>query len=150
MLITEMQIRRTENTGTKMKGVATVILDNMIVMRDIKVLLGEDRYFLAMPNRAVKDGHFKDIVPPINAQVRKIFENLIIGGYEKMESEGYLKAQFILTQSGKTSLLDQTLEDFSIDAKNSAVYNEQKQAAVETAASEKHIIDDDLLKWLES
>lgn len=38
MLITAIQIRRIENSGTKMQGIVTVTLDEMIAIHDIKVL----------------------------------------------------------------------------------------------------------------
>lgn len=36
MLITEVQIRRLEESLTKMRGIASVTLDRMIVIHDIK------------------------------------------------------------------------------------------------------------------
>lgn len=37
MLITAIQIRQKENTGTKLKGLASITLDGMIAIHDIKI-----------------------------------------------------------------------------------------------------------------
>ena len=108
MLITAIQIRRIENSGTKMRGVASINLDNMVVIHDIKVLEADGKSFLAMPSKQTKVGTFKDMVHPINVRVREAFETLIIGGYEKAEKEGYTKIDLIYNDSGKKNLTEQT------------------------------------------
>ena len=77
MLITAIQIRRIDNSRTKMQGIVTVILDEMIAIHDIKVLKNGESMFLAMPNRATKSNTFKDVVHPINSDVRTVFERLV-------------------------------------------------------------------------
>lgn len=54
MLITAIQIRRTENSGTKMRGIASINLDNVVVIHDIKVLEADGKAFLAMPSKQTK------------------------------------------------------------------------------------------------
>ena len=61
MQITSIQITRLYNTGIKIKATANVVLDNMIVIHDIKVLDNAGTFFLAMPNRPTKVGTFQDI-----------------------------------------------------------------------------------------
>lgn len=82
MLITAIQIRRIDNSRTKMQGIVTVILDEMIAIHDIKVLKNGESMFLAMPNRATKSNTFKDVVHPINSDVRTVFERLVFAAYE--------------------------------------------------------------------
>ena len=77
MIITAVQIERMENTGTKLKGIASITLDNMIVIHDIRILEGNSARFLAMPSKAVRAGVFKDIVHPISSEVRIAFERII-------------------------------------------------------------------------
>lgn len=86
MLITAIQIRRIENSGTKMQGIVTVTLDEMIAIHDIKVLKNGDSMFLAMPSRTTKSNTFKDVVHPINSDVRQVFERLVFAAYEMADS----------------------------------------------------------------
>lgn len=86
MNITHIKINRTPEGG-RMKAVVSVTFDNAIVVHDIKVINGPDRYFLAMPSRKMPDGTFRDIVHPINPEVRLMLENQIISQYQLLEDE---------------------------------------------------------------
>ena len=59
MLITAIQIRRLENTQSRLLGIAAVTLDQMIVIHDIRILKGSDSLFLAMPSRQIKPKTFQ-------------------------------------------------------------------------------------------
>ena len=82
MNITDVRVRKIEKEG-KMKAVVSITIDQEFVIHDIKVLNNAGTIFLAMPSRTTKAGTFKDIVHPINQDVRKAFERLIIGAYER-------------------------------------------------------------------
>ena len=73
------------DNGTKLKGSATVIIDDCFVVSDIKIIEGDSGLFLAMPNKVLKDGTKVDIVHPINSDARKQFNDLIINAYNDME-----------------------------------------------------------------
>ena len=157
MLITAIQIRRIENSGTKMRGVASINLDNMVVIHDIKVLEADGKSFLAMPSKQTKVGTFKDMVNQIKVRVREAFETLIIGGYEKAEKEGYTKIDLIYNDSGKKNLTEQTVDDFVIQG-GTSILSATGYVPVNTGeASIKHDsskvspkkMNDNLLKWLE-
>jgi stage V sporulation protein G len=154
MLITAIKIRRIENSGTKMRGVASINLDNMVVIHDIKVLEADGKSFLAMPSKQTKVGTFKDMV---HVRVREAFETLIIGGYEKAEKEGYTKIDLIYNDSGKKNLTEQTVEDFVIQG-GTSIFSATGYVPINTGeASIKHDsskvspkkMNDNLLKWIE-
>lgn len=73
------------DNDTKLKASATVIIDDCFVVNDIKIIEGENGLFLAMPNKVLKSGTKIDIVHPINAETRKIFNDVIINAYKNME-----------------------------------------------------------------
>lgn len=73
------------DNGTKLKGSATVIIDDCFVVTDIKIIEGDNGLFLAMPNKILKDGSKVDIVHPINKETREQFNNLIIDAYNNLE-----------------------------------------------------------------
>ena len=79
MKITSVDVRRFEKEGSRMKGRATVQLDECFVVRD-------NGLFIAMPSKKVPGGH-KDIAHPINRETRKMFEDAILEAYEKAEVE---------------------------------------------------------------
>ena len=82
MNITDVKIRKLQDEG-RMRAVVSVTFNNAIVVHDIKVIEGTDRYFLAMPSRKMPDGSYRDIVHPINVQVREMLEQTILELYRK-------------------------------------------------------------------
>ncbi|MBC5742749.1 septation protein SpoVG family protein [Lachnospiraceae bacterium MD308] len=145
MIITAIQIRRLENTGTKMRGIATVTLDDMIAIHDIKILKNMDSMFLAMPSRTTKSNTFKDIVHPINSDVRAGFERLIIGGYNIACSKEQAYVELKVKNTQKQSLIEQDIDDFDVICLRTA----EKQVITQTSHSISIELDEDLKKWLE-
>ena len=70
------------DNGSKLKGSATVIIDDCFVVSDIKIIEGDNGLFLAMPNKVLKDGTKVDIVHPINAEVRSSLQEKIFTAYK--------------------------------------------------------------------
>jgi stage V sporulation protein G len=55
MDITEVKIFMKEGQDKKLKAYATITLDNMFVVRNVKVIEGTKGLFVAMPSRKVKE-----------------------------------------------------------------------------------------------
>ena len=85
MEITSVKVFKTNGEDTKMKGYATVTLDDCFVIRNLRIIQGEERLFVAMPSRKKADGEYEDIVHPTNSETRKMFEEKIIEEYNKQE-----------------------------------------------------------------
>ena len=85
MEITSVKIRKVEKEGSRMKGFASVVVDNAIAIHDIRIIEGDNGLFIAMPSRKTPVGGFKDTVHPINQEVRTMFEKEIFDAYEKAE-----------------------------------------------------------------
>lgn len=83
MNITDIRIRLVNNNNDKLKAVASITIDDEIVVHDIKVINGKDGYFLSMPSRKTSEGEFKDIVHPIKTEVREALKEKILAEYEK-------------------------------------------------------------------
>lgn len=83
MTITEIRVRKLIAEG-KLKGIVSITIDNVLAIHDIKIVQGEERLFAAMPSRRDDNGMFRDIVHPINAEIRKDMEDQILSAY-KME-----------------------------------------------------------------
>lgn len=81
MKITEVKIRKLYDSN-RLRAIVSIILDDCIALHDIKVIEGVDRKFVAMPSRKESDGKFRDIVHPINADMRNYIEETILREYE--------------------------------------------------------------------
>lgn len=79
MDITDIKIRLLEKD--KLKAVASVTFENCLVVHDIKVIESNKTLFIAMPSRKGKDGEYKDIAHPINAEMRKILSEKVLSNY---------------------------------------------------------------------
>ncbi len=82
MEITDVKIRKIMTDG-RLRAVVSVTIDDMLAVHDIKVVQGDERLFVAMPSRKDENGVFRDIVHPIAASSRKLFEEAILEAYEK-------------------------------------------------------------------
>jgi stage V sporulation protein G len=67
----------------KLRAYVTITLDDCFVIRDIKIIKGDEGYFVSMPSKKLKDGTYKDIAHPINVETRKMLEARVIAEYEK-------------------------------------------------------------------
>jgi len=67
----------------KLRAYVTVTLDHCFVVRDLKVIHGTTGLFVAMPAKRRKDGTFKDVAHPLNAETRERFERAILAEYER-------------------------------------------------------------------
>lgn len=85
MKITSVNVRKIEKEGSRMKGIASVLLDDSFAVHDIRVIEGDNGLFIAMPSRKTSAGGYRDIAHPINPEVRAMFEDAIIDAYNNAE-----------------------------------------------------------------
>ena len=85
MKITSVNVRKIEKEGSRMKGIASVLLDDSFAVHDIRIIEGDNGLFIAMPSRKTAAGGYRDIAHPINPEVRSMFEEAILEEYEKAE-----------------------------------------------------------------
>ncbi len=67
----------------KLKAYVTITFDDCFVVRDLKVINGNNGLFVAMPSKKRKDGTFKDTAHPLNNETRKMIEKKVLAEYEK-------------------------------------------------------------------
>ncbi|HHW11865.1 MAG: septation regulator SpoVG [Firmicutes bacterium] len=84
MNITDIRLKKIDN-GSKMKAIASITFDDAFVVREIRVIEGQNGLFVAMPSRKTPTGEFKDIAHPINADARQLIQNAILEEYRKAE-----------------------------------------------------------------
>jgi stage V sporulation protein G len=83
--ITEVKIYPA-NEG-KLKSYATMVINECFIIRDMKIIKSDKGLFVSMPSRRKKDGSFKDIAHPLNAETRKLIEERVIEEYTKAIEE---------------------------------------------------------------
>ena len=86
MKITSVNVRKIEKEGSRMRGIASVLLDDSFAIHDIRIIEGEKGLFIAMPSKKTPTGEYRDIAHPINPEVRAMFEEAILDAYENAES----------------------------------------------------------------
>ena len=85
MKITSVNVRKIEKEGSRMKGIASVLLDDSFAVHDIRIIEGDNGLFIAMPSRKTATGGYRDIAHPINPEVRSMFEDAILEAYKNAE-----------------------------------------------------------------
>lgn len=67
----------------KLKGYATITIDGCFVIRDLKIINGNNGLFVAMPSKRRKDGSFRDTAHPLNNQTREKIESKVLNQYQE-------------------------------------------------------------------
>jgi len=127
------EVRVTLRDEPRLKAFVNVTFDDEFVVRGMKVIEGRKGLFVAMPSRKGKDGTFRDIAHPINNNMRKKLEKVVLDEYySKCEEEG---------KSPKGSDLEQ--EDFEAPDENVdvEVFEEDETEGNLEADSEEDIDD---------
>jgi stage V sporulation protein G len=81
MEITEIKIFAVEER--RVKAYSSVVFDQCFIVRDLKVIQGDSKLFVAMPSKKMKDGSYRDTVHPLNNDMRYKLETSILAAYEK-------------------------------------------------------------------
>ena len=81
MEITSVNVRKIEKEGSRMKGIASILLDDSFAVHDIRIIEGDNGLFIAMPSRKTATGGYH----PINPEVRAMFEKAILTAYDEAE-----------------------------------------------------------------
>ena len=85
MEITSVNVRKIEKEGSRMKGIASILIDDSFAVHDIRIIEGDNGLFIAMPSRKTATGGYRDIAHPINPEVRAMFEDAILKAYDEAE-----------------------------------------------------------------
>ena len=87
MKITSVNVHRIQKEGSRMKGIASVLLDDSFAVHDIRIIEGDKGLFIAMPSKKTNSGEYRDVAHPINPEVRAMFEEEILKAYNESEVE---------------------------------------------------------------
>jgi len=79
--VTDIRINKVEG-DEKLRAFASIVIDDCFLVGDLRVLEGEEGYYIAMPSKRKRDGSYKDIAYPLNNEVRENLERQILLAYE--------------------------------------------------------------------
>lgn len=85
MEVTEVRVYPVDED--KLRAYVTITFDHCFVVRDLKIIRGNNGLFVSMPSKRRKDGTYKDVAHPLNNETRRMIEEKIIAEYERMLAE---------------------------------------------------------------
>lgn len=80
MKVTDVRLRRLQVNG-KMRGYASVTLDDEFVVHEMRIIDGPKGLFVAMPSRRSADGEFRDIAHPITTEARSYIQSAVLEAF---------------------------------------------------------------------
>jgi stage V sporulation protein G len=81
MEVTEVKIFPVKED--RLKAYAAITFDNCFIIRDLKVINGNNGLFVAMPSKKRKDGTYRDTAHPLNNETRQMIESRVLEEYNK-------------------------------------------------------------------
>jgi len=81
MEVTEIKIFPVQED--RLKAYVSITFDNCFVVRDLKIIHGNNGLFVAMPSKKRKDGSYRDTAHPLNNQTRQMIESMVLAEYHK-------------------------------------------------------------------
>jgi stage V sporulation protein G len=83
----------------RLKAYATITFDDCFIIRDLKIIDGNNGLFVAMPSKKRKDGTFRDTAHPLNNETRERIEDVVLREYEKELSR--------IAEGGRPSVMEE-------------------------------------------
>lgn len=83
MNITSISVTKIEKEDTRLKGIATIVINDQLAIHDIRIIEGDNGLFVAMPSRKNQKGEYQDIIHPINKEARSLIHDAIINQFMK-------------------------------------------------------------------
>ncbi len=81
MEVTEVKVFPVQED--RVKAYVAITLDDCFVVRDLKVINGNNGLFVAMPSKKRKDGTYRDTAHPLNNETRQMIESIVLTEYNK-------------------------------------------------------------------
>ena len=81
MKITSVTVKKIDKENSRMKGIASVLLDDCFAVHDIRIIEGDNGLFIAMPSRKTANGEYKDVAHPISPEFRNELQDKILAEF---------------------------------------------------------------------
>lgn len=83
--ITDIQIifpHALDASNKKLKCFANIVFNDTFIIRNLRVIEGDQKFFVVMPSFRKRDGSFQDIAHPITNDFRQIIDDSVLESYE--------------------------------------------------------------------
>ncbi len=80
-VITSVRVKPFEEQ--KLRGFATMVIDNCLAVNGIKIIVGKRRSFVQMPNVRKRSGKFRDLAFPTKPDVREMIERAVFDEFDR-------------------------------------------------------------------
>ncbi|MBR4570310.1 MAG: SpoVG family protein [Candidatus Riflebacteria bacterium] len=81
MKVTDIRIQIIKDPKNKLKAFSTVILDDSLVLRDIRIFESERGDFISMPSVKGPDGNWHEVVTLINTDLKNQISGYVLRAY---------------------------------------------------------------------
>ena len=81
MKVTDIRIRTLKTPKNKLKAFATIILDDSLVIRDLRIFANDKCDFVSMPSVKDQNGEWREIVTLIDTDLKNQIENYVLRAY---------------------------------------------------------------------
>ena len=81
MEVTEVRVFPVQEE--RLRAYVAITFDHCFVVRDLKVINGNNGLFVAMPSKKRRDGTYRDTAHPLNRETRQMIESLVLAEYDK-------------------------------------------------------------------
>lgn len=80
MRITSVNVAITAQIGNAVKAYASILIDNCMAIKNIRIIKRDKGYLMAMPSRKIGK-NYDDITYPINAETRSYVEDKVMDAF---------------------------------------------------------------------
>lgn len=86
--VTDCRVYLNPVKDDRLKGFASIILNESFAVCDLKIIRGNKGLFVAMPSRRRRDGTFHDVAHPIAQPLREHIESTVLDHYHQTVADG--------------------------------------------------------------
>lgn len=87
----------------KVCAIASIVIDDVFVIHDLRVVNGDKGLFVAMPSRKLPNGDFRDICHPINTDTRTNIQQAVL---DQFAQEGGIDAFAAAAEQGEVAFAE--------------------------------------------
>lgn len=80
-VITSIRVKPFEEQ--KLRGFATMVIDDCLAVNGIKIIVGKHRSFVQMPNVRKRSGKFRDLAFPTKPEIRDMIEKAVFAEFDR-------------------------------------------------------------------
>ncbi len=81
MKVTDIRIQILKSPKTKLKAFSTIILDDSLVIKDLRIFESNRGDFVSMPSVKGQDGEWHEVITLINTELKDQISNYVLRAY---------------------------------------------------------------------